>query len=96
MLHAPGAGSIGRYSFARGIISKTFCRACGVPLTNELRELSAADEAALPERTARFYEYAKTHHPVNLRVFPDVDMGVLREPTRNDGANKLEPAYVNP
>jgi len=79
VLHAPGAGSIGRYSFARGIISKTFCRA-----------------AALPERTARFYEYAKTHHPVNLRVFPDVDMGVLREPTRNDGANKLEPAYVNP
>ncbi|PWI72180.1 mitochondrial carnitine/acylcarnitine carrier protein [Purpureocillium lilacinum] len=92
VLHAPDAGSIGRYSFARGIISKTFCRACGVPLTNELRELSAADEAALPERTARFYEYAKTHHPVNLRVFPDVDMGVLREPTRNDGANKLEPA----
>ncbi|KAJ6441156.1 glutathione-dependent formaldehyde-activating enzyme [Purpureocillium lavendulum] len=91
------ADAIGRYSFARGIISKTFCRTCGVPLTNERRALSPADEAALPERTARFYAYAKTHHPVNLRAFwPAVDLAALPAPTRNDGANKIEPPYVNP
>ncbi|UNI17665.1 hypothetical protein JDV02_003991 [Purpureocillium takamizusanense] len=96
VLHAEGAADVGRYSFAHGIISKTFCRACGVPLTNEWRQLGPAEEAALSEQAARFYGYARTHHPVNLRVFPGIDLAAMRAPTRNDGANGLEPAYVNP
>ncbi|KAM4066690.1 glutathione-dependent formaldehyde-activating gfa [Hirsutella rhossiliensis] len=84
---------IGRYAFARRFLTKTFCRVCGVAMTNDANpkqdEVPADLQAGLAEWTTK-------HHPVNLRVFPDVDLARLKPAERFDGATKLPPAYVNP
>ncbi|KAM4057893.1 glutathione-dependent formaldehyde-activating enzyme [Hirsutella rhossiliensis] len=85
---------IGRYSFARHIMSKTFCRTCGVCMTNERNALLADD--AISERDGPFKAWAETYRPVNLRVLDNVDLSGLRPAQMNDGANSLPPPYENP
>ncbi len=86
---------IGRYTFSGRIIAKTFCKHCGVVLTNAHNELSADDHAALSEKTRKFDAHHKHIHPVNTRVLKDIDVARLRY-SRLDGAISIEPPYVNP
>lgn len=67
VLAAEDEADIGRYSFNARILSKTFCRRCGVLMTNESRDLSAEAVAALSEGTRQWYNSTKgSSHPVNL------------------------------
>ncbi|GAB1317432.1 Glutathione-dependent formaldehyde-activating enzyme [Madurella fahalii] len=97
VLFASDPSNIGRYGFARHVMNKTFCRICGVCMTNEYANLTEEKRKALGALPARgFGDSMKTRHPVNLRVFPDVDFTRLREPVHGNGATRIPPEYVNP
>ncbi|POR31142.1 Centromere protein V [Tolypocladium paradoxum] len=87
---------VGRYSFARRLLSKTFCRTCGVCLTNEYRPVSEEQRAALSGQDRALEALARGHHPVNLRVLEGVDLGGMKPPRRDNGATGLPTPYVNP
>ncbi|ODA76033.1 hypothetical protein RJ55_08315 [Drechmeria coniospora] len=80
VLFASDPSNIGRYSFGKRTANKTFCTKCGVPMTSE--RITQPGEQP-------------THHPVNLRVFPTVDLTKLK-PTRSPGRTSLLPLYVDP
>ncbi|KAL1841834.1 hypothetical protein VTJ49DRAFT_6511 [Mycothermus thermophilus] len=91
--------AIGRYHFSHHVLNKTFCTTCGVCLTNEWAGRSEEELRALGARLptpAKMIERMSSLHPVNLRVFPDVDLGVMKPPYLNKGATGIPPAYVNP
>lgn len=85
---------IGQYSFARHIMSKAFCRTCGVCMTNERNALLPDD--AIPESEGPFKAWAATYYPVNLRVLDKVDLSRMRPAEMSDGADRLPPPYKNP
>lgn len=85
---------IGRYSFARRIMNKTFCRTCGVCMTNE-RNAQLADDA-ISEGDRPLKAWAEANHPVNLRVLDGVDLSAMKPSQMCDGANELPPPYENP
>ena len=86
---------IGRYVFGQGLLSKTFCKTCGVPMSNEPRELSQDQVAAFSDEGREWYEGARVRHPVNLRVLNEVDLTKLTPLKLTKGA-EIEPQYVNP
>lgn len=92
---AGNEADIGRYMFAARIIAKTFCKHCGVVLTNAHNPLPPDEYAALPEKKRKSEAIAKAIHPVNTRVLRDVDVGRLRH-FKMDGAKLIAPPYVNP
>ncbi|KAK4239026.1 centromere protein V [Achaetomium macrosporum] len=103
VLFASDPSNIGKYSFARHVLYKSFCKICGVPLTNHHNDITDEERKALGalpiSRESGFGEARikriKTLHPVNLRLFPDVDLKKLR-PERKDGAHMIQPPYENP
>ncbi|KAL0934387.1 glutathione-dependent formaldehyde-activating gfa [Colletotrichum truncatum] len=97
VLFAADPKNIGRYSFARHVLNKTFCKICGVCMTNEYNYSTDEERHALgaiPDDG--FANRMKTEHPVNLRLFPDVDLSKLKPPALGDAANKVPPFYKNP
>ncbi|KAK4122268.1 hypothetical protein N657DRAFT_646951 [Parathielavia appendiculata] len=98
VLFASDPSKIGRYSFSRHVLNKTFCTVCGVCMTNEYAhrtedELKALGALPNPEG---FADSMKTRHAVNLRVFPDVDFAKMPPPKLGNGAGIVKPPYVNP
>lgn len=92
---AGDARDIGARKFNSYTLSKTFCRACGVPMTNEgLVLVSPYIDGRAEARGGAVSRWPT--HPVNLRVLDDrsVDLGKLTI-TQGDGAS-FKPAYVNP
>ncbi|RDA87052.1 hypothetical protein CP532_3256 [Ophiocordyceps camponoti-leonardi (nom. inval.)] len=75
---------IGRYPFGRRKFDKTFCRVCGVNVSNDRG----------PEAVAG--DWPEANHPVNIRVLRGVDLERLPAVEKYDGWNKLPPAYENP
>jgi hypothetical protein len=66
-------------------------------MTNEYNFLTREERkelGALPIRG--FADKLKTQHPVNLRVFPDIDLTKLKHVRWGDGAKNISPKYVNP
>ncbi|OLN81447.1 Centromere protein V 2 [Colletotrichum chlorophyti] len=97
VLFASDPTHIGRYSFARHVLNKTFCTVCGVCLTNEYNHITEDERKALGALPARgFADKMKTQHPVNLRVFPAVDLTKLKAPKLNNGAKIISPQYKSP
>ncbi|CAG9941330.1 unnamed protein product [Clonostachys rosea f. rosea IK726] len=86
---------IGRYSFGRNMLSKTFCTKCGTLLTNEYKPISDDEFAKLPEQEQKMKGLFEKHHPVNLRVFDGLDFSKLSI-TRNANGKNLWPPYENP
>ncbi|TDZ61052.1 Centromere protein V [Colletotrichum trifolii] len=86
---------MGKYSFNHSILYKTFCKRCGVPMTNHATSLSAEDAAALPEDRRFWYDLAQGKHAVNTRVLHGMDIYSL-QPRQVDGKAEHKPAYVNP
>jgi hypothetical protein len=86
---------IGRYIFSNRIIAKTFCKHCGVVMTNAHNPLPAEEYAALSERVRKTEANHRYIHPVNTRVLTDVDVKRLRW-GRLDGATMIHGPYVNP
>ena len=94
-LHANNVGDIGRYIFAHDA-TRTFCRACGVALTNERQLSPPGDESVLDEQTDRLHSQGRMQYSVNLRIFPRIDMGGIRRTTRKSGGSTIYPPCVNP
>ncbi|PHH85937.1 hypothetical protein CDD83_10976 [Cordyceps sp. RAO-2017] len=92
--------AIGRYAFSRSAMAKTFCRTCGVCLTNDFDRACVPDVRGsfglTPEQEREFARFAETFRPVNLRVLHGVDPAVMRAPERFDGATGLLPRYQDP
>jgi hypothetical protein len=68
-------------------------------MTNEYNFLTKEERkelGALPIRG--FADKLKTQHPVNLRVFPDIDLTKLelKHVRWCDGAKNIWPKYANP
>ncbi|RFU78542.1 glutathione-dependent formaldehyde-activating enzyme [Trichoderma arundinaceum] len=87
--------AIGRYVFADGLTSKTFCRTCGVNMTNIRNELPEEEVLALSEQARQIYWRGKATYPVNARVLHGVDVGKLKK-VLFDGATLMPSTYVNP
>ncbi|KAF9878115.1 glutathione-dependent formaldehyde-activating enzyme [Colletotrichum karsti] len=97
VLFAKEPSNIGRYSFGRHVLNKTFCNICGVCMTNEYNPLTDEERKALGALpTGGFGERMKTGHPINLRIFPDLDFAKMKAPELKNGANKISPPYKNP
>jgi hypothetical protein len=86
---------IGRYVFARKMMAKTFCRTCGVNLTNQPVDLPEDVVAAMSEADRAWFEGGRVRHPVNLRVLNGVDLTKLK-PMKMTQSLDMEPKYVNP
>ncbi|KAI9147794.1 glutathione-dependent formaldehyde-activating enzyme [Paramyrothecium foliicola] len=69
--------NIGEYSFNFKLGYKTFCKICGVTVSNNMRKLSDEELAAIPEKLKGFVEGAWKMHPVNIRVLHGVDLKKL-------------------
>jgi hypothetical protein len=96
VMHAEDPSNIGRYAFSMHILNKTFCKICGVNLTNEYKPDQTEEQRAnLSEGGKRFQQFAKSHHPVNLRVLPEVDVYKMTR-RYNKGYTGIEPQYENP
>jgi hypothetical protein len=66
-------------------------------MTNEYNFLTNEERKALGALPIRgFADKLKTQHPVNLRVFPDIDLTRLKHVRWSDGAKIISPKYVNP
>ncbi|EHK23624.1 uncharacterized protein TRIVIDRAFT_148409, partial [Trichoderma virens Gv29-8] len=87
--------AIGSYTFSDGLTSKTFCRTCGINVTNLRNQLSEDEILALSEHSRQAYWRGKESHPVNARVLHGVDVGKLKK-VMFEGATAMPSAYVNP
>ncbi|KAL6817825.1 Mss4-like protein [Trichoderma sp. SZMC 28015] len=87
--------AIGRYTFAEGLTSKTFCRTCGINMTDLRNQLSRDEVRALSKHSRRVYGRNKESHPVNVRILHGVDVGKLKKVTFA-GATVMPSMYTNP
>ncbi|TQN72077.1 Centromere protein V [Colletotrichum shisoi] len=87
--------SIGRYAFSHRILSKTFCKICGVPLTNQYNPLTEEERSMLTEDARHWHNVFREKHPVNARVLNGVDWRALKT-QHSDGKTQFQPGYVNP
>ncbi|RCI09226.1 hypothetical protein L249_1395 [Ophiocordyceps polyrhachis-furcata BCC 54312] len=85
---------MGKYKFAKCLTSKTFCRTCGVFMTNEnepeLYQLPDTEENRIIKN------WLAKAHPLNLRVLDGVDFSKLKKPARIETAKSVLPLYENP
>jgi hypothetical protein len=90
-----GWDNIADYRMGKGIMSKKFCKTCGVHISNMSAPLSQEEENALPDDTRYWYEGSKTMFPLNVRVLNGFDPSPLPI-SRFDGLTQIKPEYVNP
>ena len=76
-------------------MAKSFCRVCGVPLTNIPVELSEDEVLKLTAEELEGYGMIKLTHPVNIRVLENIDLRKLNVKRLTTGQDLL-PKYVNP
>ncbi|KAK8922494.1 hypothetical protein VCV18_006550 [Metarhizium anisopliae] len=96
VLHAEEPANIGRYAFSMNMFNKTFCKICGVNLTDEYNaDHNEERKARRPEHAEQWEAWARRHHPVNLRVLPEVDISKM---SRRYGKlyTGIPPLYENP
>ncbi|KAF4806855.1 Centromere protein V-like protein 2 [Colletotrichum siamense] len=88
---------IGRYKFSHNILWKSFCKTCGVFLTNNHNILSKEEHDDLPENAKFWHEKSKGGTPVNARVLEDIDLELLHQMSvKFDGKNIHQPPYSHP
>ncbi|KID92432.1 glutathione-dependent formaldehyde-activating GFA [Metarhizium guizhouense ARSEF 977] len=96
VLHAEEPANIGRYAFSMHLLNKTFCKICGVNLTNEYNaDQNEEQKARQPELAKKWEAWARRHHPVNLRVLPEVDISKMSR-RYGKGYTGIPPLYENP
>lgn len=86
---------VGRYLCGRRVVAKTFCRVCGVPLTNKPVQLPEGQVMGLTDEERKGYEMIKLTHPVNVRVLENIHLTKL-DVMRLTAGRDLPPTYVNP
>lgn len=87
---------IGYYVMGFGLSRKSFCKVCGIVLTNRWNpDFTQEQEDALPEDIRNFVQGLKPRNPLNLRVLPEVDVSKLKI-VQGEGRLRPLPDYVNP
>ncbi|KAK1248459.1 hypothetical protein MKX08_006679 [Trichoderma sp. CBMAI-0020] len=84
--------NIGKYEFGTHILYKTFCRICGVAMTNNGKECTEEHVATLPEVLKKIYKAQHQLRGVNARVLHGVDVSKLKT-VKNDGLNGFPGDY---
>lgn len=87
-------GSIGRYAPITGFMDRTFCRRCGVGLTNEPVPQSEEQLARLSDEDREMVDRMSRGHSVNVRALHGVDLAALKLYDLDWAAR--DPQYVNP
>lgn len=77
------------------MLSKVFCKICGVFLANQFNALSEKEVDALPEGPRRMYEGQHLNMGVNVRALHGVDVDKLKT-KKVDGRNLFTGDYANP
>lgn len=92
-----GTDNLSTYRFGRKLLQKTFCKTCGVPISNEFIPRTPEEIAALPEELQKFLEARGHKRPLNIRILNNYsveDSGV--KVTKNTIAKTMLPEYINP
>ncbi|KAF5643515.1 glutathione-dependent formaldehyde-activating enzyme [Fusarium tjaetaba] len=91
------SNDIGCYFFQGStLLAKTFCKMCGVQLTNKPVLQSDEAIAAMSDGDRKLYDMISPLHPVNLRVFDGIDLNeIVGKVEKLPGADR-PPKYVNP
>ncbi|KAM0466319.1 hypothetical protein ACHAPV_001278 [Trichoderma viride] len=84
--------NIGKYEFGTHILYKAFCKICGVGMTNNFKERTDEQIAALPEILGKMYKARHQSRGVNARVLHGVDVSKLKT-VQNDGLNRFPGDY---
>ena len=84
------------YHFARNIVGKTFCKTCGVHMTNRFRQPSEDELAQMSEYDKKWIPPIRASHSVNARVLDGVDIGVLEKKATRMPGKDTPPLYVDP
>ena len=80
---------LGKYKFGRNIMQKTFCKKCGVQMTNRQNpDITEEIKAQLDEPGKKFLGLSKGSHNPNLRVLDGVDLSKLKI-GETDGRNEF-------
>lgn len=104
-MHAPidavvvqGGDNLTEYKFGNGTLAKTFCKVCGVHMTNEVRDASDKAEQVLRKSAEVTAERIRLTSliAVNVRVLNGIELKDLKTPDRATKAATVEPLYVNP
>lgn len=90
-----GRENLGEYLFRQKIVSKLFCKICGVPICSEPAKISEEQVVQLDEETRGWYEKSKAVKGFNLRTISGLDVKDL-SPTRFNGYNFIQPGYTEP
>lgn len=87
---------MGKYYLGTKCVAKTFCKKCGVNLTNTAAALNEGQLAKLNDTFREFHQRAKLLCPVNLRVLNDFHVSEIKDAEKAvAGAEAGEP-YINP
>ena len=90
-----GKENLAYYRFATKSSVKSFCKTCGVQLTNDAADLTEEEIENLSEMMKALWPRIRTHRPVNLRVLDGFDLKDLNT-RKSDGFTKIPIPYVNP
>ncbi|KAF2195670.1 hypothetical protein K469DRAFT_543859, partial [Zopfia rhizophila CBS 207.26] len=90
-----GEENLERYKFGSKIFAKTFCKTCGINITNVSEDLSEEEIAALSEELKHWYSLSQAICPMNLRVLHDFNIKDTKT-QRLDGWGQNQPMYKNP
>lgn len=97
VLHEAEEGLLGKYSFGSGVLAKTFCKRCGVNLTNSGIDMSEDELAALSDDYRyRWNRMTRQVNGLNMRVINGIDIKDIKEPTRQEVGKNWPPLYVYP
>lgn len=76
---------------------KTFCKTCGVNLTNQAAKLTEEEVAAFPvEHYKKRFNSMTINRPINLRVLNNFNIKDMKKPELLTYGVDYEPIYVDP
>ena len=90
-----GKDNITEYAMGQKMMLKSFCKTCGVQLSNRSAPLSEEEIAALSPESKVWFDRGQQFAPVNLRTINGLDLSALNV-KKGDGFNLILPKYVNP
>ena len=88
-----GRENLSYYTFNSKMISKPFCKTCGVNMMAEWTDMTQEQLDSLTEEARKFREERVGWHPVNVRVFDDFSLEGLK--VMQHAGNHGKP-YENP
>ncbi|CAM1511435.1 Fc.00g089480.m01.CDS01 [Cosmosporella sp. VM-42] len=90
-----GKENLTLYAMGKKMMSKTFCKTCGIPVGNVGNKLSGEEIEALGPDLQKWYHQCFLVEPINIRTLNGFDLESV-ETSRFDGFNLILPKYVNP